>query len=155
MRSLFLTVSRIVVAGWVGAASLFVVTAVQESTSQDFSSEMKSALALLRFPSYYLFGFTLILAALISGFLVGKHAAVGRRRRWLYRVLLVLVLILMIVDYLAVYQPLENMLAEAEEARPANFQSYHLASQYLNAAHVGLSFLAAVLICWPGSKRSG
>jgi hypothetical protein len=153
MRSLFLTLSRFCICAWVGAAALFVVTAVAEATSPEFSSEMKRSLALLRFPFYYAFGFALVSAALLAGLLSGRHWAAGGVRRWFYRALLALALGGMIFDYLAVYQPMEKMLAASETARPAEFERYHRASMYVNAGHVGLCLLAALVICWPGTKR--
>ena len=153
MRSLFLTISRFCLTAWVGAAVLFVVTAVAETMSPEFTSETKSTLAILRFPFYYAAGFGLVSAALISGLLFGSHWSVGGFRRWIYRFLLVLALGLMLVDYLAVYQPLERMLSASEEARPAEFETYHRASMYVNAGHVGLCVFASLLICWPGQRR--
>ena len=61
MKSVCLTISRLALAAWVGAASLFVVTAIQEARSTEFDSITKNALAALRFPAYYAFGFALVI----------------------------------------------------------------------------------------------
>lgn len=153
MRGIFLTISRFCLAAWVGAAALFVVTAVAETTSPSFTSETKTSLALLRFPFYYAAGFSLVSAALISGVLFGSHWTVGGFRRWMYRFMLVIALGVMLVDYLAVYQPMERILAASAEGRPAEFEKFHRASMYVNAGHVGLCLLASLLICWPGQRQ--
>jgi hypothetical protein len=133
----------------VGAATLFVITAIGEATSPEFTSETKNALALLRFPAYYTFGFVSVIVALVSGVFAGRRSAQGRGRMRVYLLLLVVVLVVMIADYVAVYRPLAVMIA-TPDARPASFQTYHKASMYINAVHVGLSGLAAFMICWPG-----
>ena len=51
-----LTLLRVLLAGWVGAAALFVVVGVREVTSQEFDSATRDALVLLRFPAYYVYG---------------------------------------------------------------------------------------------------
>ena len=55
-----LAVARLASAAWVGAAMLFVITAVREVRHPGFDSSTKDTLALLRFPAYYAFGFVVV-----------------------------------------------------------------------------------------------
>ena len=148
MKNFSLAVSRFAICAWVGAATLFVITAIGEVTSPDFTSVTKNALALLRFPTYYTFGFVSVSVALVSGVIASRGKSAGRRRLKACVAILVVVLLVMIADYFAVYRPLAVMIA-TPDARPASFQIYHKASMYINAVHVGLSGLAAFLVCWP------
>ena len=60
---------------WVGAAILFVVTSVREVQSTDFDSNTKDHLALLRFPAYYLFGFTLVPVASVGAIVSSRDTS--------------------------------------------------------------------------------
>jgi len=66
MKSVCLTIARFALAAWVGAALIFVVTAIQEVRYPGFDSETKSAVATIRFPTYYVFGFGLVIVGLVS-----------------------------------------------------------------------------------------
>jgi len=161
-----LTVSRLAAAAWVGAAALFVVTAVREVTCPDFDSPTKDALVLLRFPAYYTFGFSLVAIALVGS--IASVAGVARRtessgsqdlkreRRRLQTAsgLLACALLVMGIDFATVYGPLAEMITPPGRARLAEFRTYHRASVWLNMADVGLCALAAALLCWPSSDRS-
>lgn len=149
MRSAFLTLSRFAVSAWVGAACLFVVTSVQEQISPRIDSATRGYLALLRFPTYYQFGFALVAAAGLFGVAAWGHAAVRGWRMKLSLGLLVLALAGMTVDYVLIYRPLAEMTRNEVEARPAAFHSYHRASMWANTTTVSLCLLAALLINWP------
>ena len=153
MQSLCLMISRFALTVWIGAASLFVVTSVQETMSEHFDTVTKSALAVLRFPSYYAFGFTLLAMSLVCGLVARNFRAVGRWRMCGYLLLVGLALLLMLIDYFGIYQPLATILAATTEARPSSFESYHKASKYINAVDFGLCLFAALMISWPESKR--
>lgn len=142
-------------AAWVGAAAIFVVTAVHEVQSPKFTSPDKSHLAILRFPTYYQFGFTLVSVAMVAGLLAIGHPCLTKRRAVVFVLLVASALGLMLYDYYGVYAPLQTMLHAEEEgaARPESFQFLHQASKRLNTIDVTLCFLAAVVLCWPEAKR--
>jgi hypothetical protein len=161
-----LTIARLSAAAWVGAASLFVETALREVRHPGFDSVTKDTLALLRFPAYYAFGFTLVSLALV-GALVGsigsppnddKVSANPLRARDIRRIraasgLLVLVLLMMLADFAVVYRPMADMITPPGRAHLAEFLSYHRVSIWLNVGDVGLCAVAAVLLCWPDCRR--
>ncbi len=161
-----LAIARFSSAAWVGAAVLFVVTALREVSHPGFDSETKDALALLRFPAYYVFGFTLVILALVGALVAsfsrpsGRDSRSddslcreGRRRICLASGLLAVVLLLMAADFMAVYRPMVGLITPPGRAHGAEFRSYHRVSIWLNVGHVGLSAVAAVLLCWPGDRR--
>ncbi|MEZ6132107.1 MAG: hypothetical protein R3C59_25890 [Planctomycetaceae bacterium] len=147
--------SRFAMSAWVGAAALFVVTTLREVHSPQLDSATKSELAVLRFPGYYMFAFSLVAAALVFGLCASPAVSKFRRRTTLS--LVGIVLVLTAIDYEWVYGPLAHMTAAVEEARPASFVNYHRASKWLNTAQVSLSAIAALLMCWPvtaGDERT-
>ena len=75
-----LVIARFCTAAWVGAAALFVVTALREVRSSPFDPAAKDTLALLRFPAYYAFGFTLVGLALAGALLASRDRAAARDR---------------------------------------------------------------------------
>jgi len=145
-----LAVARLASAVWVGAAMLFVITAVREVRHPGFDSATKDTLALLRFPVYYAFGFVVVLAALAGTVIALIKRKKGERRRivvasWL----LGLVLVLMVVDFVAIYLPIVGMITPVGRAHPAEFAGYHRASIAINVCDVTVCGIAAVLLCWP------
>ncbi|MEX0702829.1 MAG: hypothetical protein WD069_12105 [Planctomycetales bacterium] len=154
MKDLCLTIVRLSLAGWVGGAGLFVVTSVREQVAPDFDHQTRAALALVRFPAYYLFGFALLGTAFVAGVVGFDPARFGRGRRWLCLGLVLAALAVTAVDYVWVYRPLESMLEQPPALRPATFNAYHAMSESINLAHVGLSFAAACAACWPSRGAS-
>lgn len=143
LAKLSLMIARMLLAGWVGAASLFVVNGVRLVTSGHFESLARDQISLIRFPPYYLGGFvavgvSIVALAMVSGF--PRRLPLG---------LLGLALVIMLADYFAVYRPLAGMITPPGQSRPPGFESYHQASMWINAVHVGLCLLAGLLICWP------
>jgi len=138
-----LALARVLLAAWVGAATLFVVNGVRLVTSPHFDSIARDEMTLIRFPSYYLFGFVAVVVSLICLMLVR-----GFPRR-LVASLTVVVLLLMIGDYFAVYRPLEQMISPPGQPRTSQFASYHRASMMINAAHVGVCLLAVFVLSIP------
>ena len=153
MRRVGLTIARLSAAAWVGAAALFVVTALREVRHPAFDSMTKDALALLRFPAYYLFGFTLVGLALVAAIATSCLRREGRRRICIASGLLAVVLLLMAADFVAVYRPMVDMLTPPGRPHVAAFRSYHRVSIWLNVGHVGLCAIAAIVLCWPGNRR--
>jgi hypothetical protein len=145
-----LAVARLTAAAWVGAATLFVVTAVREVRFPGFESATKDQLALLRFPAYYVCGFALVGISLL-GALVASLGSRPRPKKVAVAVgLLAATLILMAGDFVAVYRPIAEMITPPGRAHVSEFRDYHRASVWLNVGHVGLCAAAAVLLCWPG-----
>jgi hypothetical protein len=137
---LCLTLARVLLSAWVGAATLFVINGVRMVTSGHFDSMARDHLSLIRFPPYYVFGFLavgtgLVLLILAAGY--PRRLGIG---------LLILSLILMFVDYFGVYLPLAAMITPPGHVRPSQFDWYHRASMVINMAHVGLCLIAAILI---------
>ena len=149
MQSMCLAICRFSIVAWVGAAALFVVTAVTEQTAEDFDSIIRDRLALLRFPFYYAFGFSLVIVSLVCGWLARKHPAVTVKQISLFLGLSAIALLLMIVDYVWIYQTLARLITPPGGARSSEFVVYHNASKYINEAGITCCLLAALLIGWP------
>jgi hypothetical protein len=170
-----LTIARLSAAAWVGAATLFVVTALREVTYPEFDSTTKDRLALLRFPAYYAFGFSLVGLAFAGAIFGARSNSTARTPRdvrpgderevtstpptsgtWRLRAaigMLGLVLLLMLADFFVVYRPMAEMITPPGRAHPAEFRAYHRKSVWLNTADVGLCAFAALLLCWPDCRR--
>lgn len=148
MQRLCLTIARFCLSAWIGAAALFVLTAISEQTSPEIGSDVKNLLAAMRFPWYYRFGFGLVGLGTVAGTM-----GLERRqhfRRWIMILgCLGLALLLMLVDYVAIYSPLYEMVTRPSGVRDAHFEDLHRWSEQINSLHVGLSAIAAVLLCWP------
>jgi len=152
MRHALLATARLTLAAWVGAAGLFVVTGVREVTTDEGylrDSAVRDALVAARFPAYYAFGFSLVATGTVCVVLLpGDHFGSSRRKAVVLG-LLCAVLLLMAVDYVAIYRPLLEMVTPPGQVRPARFVQYHSASKWINAVDIGMCVVAAVLLCWP------
>lgn len=151
MSRVCLSLARFALSAWVGAAALFVVNGVREVTSTDFDSMTRDRLVTLRFPAYYEFGFALVGVALVCLVLTLGARLMPRKRQITAVVLAGLALAVMTYDFKTVYQPLEKMITPPGQARPMEFTRLHERSKTINSLHVGLSLVAAILICWPAS----
>jgi hypothetical protein len=152
-----LTIARLASAAWVGAAVLFVITAVREVRHPGFDTATKDTLALLRFSAYYACGFVLVVAALAGTALALVGRQKGQRRGVVAAAcLLGLVLGLMVADFVAIYLPIVGMITPVGRARSSEFAGYHRASIVINVCDVALCGLAALLLCWqsPGGNDS-
>jgi hypothetical protein len=151
MQRFCLTIARLTLSAWMGAAALFVVTSIAEQRSTAFGSDVKNVLAALRFPSYYAFGFVLVGLGLVGG-----AVGIDRRRqprRWLAFVsTLVLAFLLMLVDYFAVYSPLYAIVTNPNGVREARFVQLHRWSEQINTIDVTLCAVAAIAVCWPEKR---
>lgn len=153
MSRLALMIARFSLSAWVGAAALFVVNGISQVTHPAFDSVVRNHLVVLRFPAYYLFGFTLVSLGLLGILASGRELLRSRWIRIAAAALTATALAVMLIDYLAIYRPLEAMITPPDGARPAEFVSYHEASKLINLVHVGFVLVAALLICLP--PRSG
>ena len=152
VRNPCLTISRFAMSAWVGAACLFVVTTLLEVRSPKLDSITKAELAVLRFPVYYLFAFSLISTALVFG--MCSLRSMSPRRRSFAMSFVLTALVLTVADYIWIYKPLEAMTAIVDQSRPAEFVSYHKASKWINSLQITVSLAAAIAICWPMAQRA-
>jgi len=147
------TILRFLLAAWIGAAVLYVITSVAEQTSEHFDSRIRDQLAALRFPLYYQFGFVMHAAALACGLLVTATAVAHRTRFAVVSGLIVLSLAGITLDYLYVFQPLLELITPAGQARTQEFVRLHNLSRYANQAHIMLMMVAGVIAAWPLPAR--
>lgn len=147
MSRLALLVARFASSAWVGAAVLFVINGVQQATSGQFESMTTDQLVLLRFPAYYVMGFSFVGAAWVGAAICGEQLSF--RRRGAVLGLLGLALMAMLFDYLVVYLPLAEMITPPGKARAQGFQTLHQWSKIINSVDVALVLLGALLLCWP------
>ena len=152
MQKLCLTIARFALSAWIGAAALFVVTSVREATFPAFDSLIKNQLAALRFPSYYLFGFVLVGLSFVCG-TIGLRRATSRWRWSLFVGTSGVALLLMVFDYIAIFQPLYASVTRPDGVRDHRFMELHRASTRINFADVSLCSVAAILACWPNRKH--
>ena len=151
MQRTCLTIARFSLSAWIGAAALFVVTSIAEQRSTAFGSDVKNVLAALRFPSYYAFGFVLVGVGLIGG-AMGVNRSQNRNRWCVLVGCLVLALLLMIVDYFAIYSPLHAIVTDPSGVRNARFLQLHRWSEQINTVDVTLCAIAAITACWPEKR---
>ncbi len=152
MSRLALTIIRFASAAWVGAAVLFVINGVQQTTSGKFESMTTDQLVLLRFPAYYVMGFTLVGLSLLGSAFSGAEVSIRRRRTLL--VLFGLTLVVMLFDYLVIYLPLAEMITPPGKARPQGFQTLHQWSMRINSFDLLLVLLGSLTACWPRKLAS-
>lgn len=152
MQSFCLTICRMTMAGWVGAAVLFVVTSVVEQSGPNFDNVIRDHLAVMRFPYYYGFGFALVGVSLAAGFACRRHSAVGPKLAATFLICTTLALVMMVADYIWIYQPLAQLITPPGSVRTSDFTTYHNASKYVNMADLLLCLIAAIAICWPARR---
>lgn len=148
-----LTFARVLLAGWIGAASLFVVTSVSEQVSPDLDPVSKGTLALIRFPWYYTFGMTMLVFGLLFGLLGMGENVVRFARRVAFIMVTALAILVMAGDFLFVYLPLANLTkeevaAEVVEHSP-EFERYHEYSKSVNMLGLVLASVGTLLVCSP------
>lgn len=145
MTRLLWILLRFSLSAWVGAATLFVVTGIREVTTTTFDAAIKNQLAALRFPAYYLFGFTLVsLGTAASGILCASQPDC-RRRLGFITGLCVIALITMTFDYFRIYLPLERLMLEPEARISPEFWQLHQWSKYINFIDLTFVLVAAML----------
>lgn len=146
---------RFLLAAWVGAAALFVITSIAEQTSVNFDSVIRDQLATIRFPLYYRFGFASLIAAFVASVVSTVTAASCERRKWaIVSVLVALSVGLMFADFQWIYLPLQTLITPAGQVRTPDFESLHNWSRYANQTHVGIVMFAAIMSCLPLRKKS-
>ena len=132
-------------AGWVGAAVLFVITSIAEQVFPEFNSTTRDQLATIRFPFYYASGVICCTLALASGVLcrsVSRRVMVGL-------LIVVAAAIVFALDYWFVYRPLQALIIPPGQPRTEQFTQLHTWSRNVNTFHLLLILLAAVQVNLP------
>lgn len=154
MQQCTLLIARLAISAWVGAAVLFVVVGVNEVIHPGFDTTVRDQLVLIRFPWFYCFGFSLLIVGWCGTLLTPPRGELTSRRKRVVSGLLLLALLLMALDFFAVYDPLVGMITPPGSTRPPEFTAYHRASMWVNLTQLLCSFAAAGLLNWPVT-RSG
>ena len=148
-----LVVMRLSLAGWVGAALLFVATSVAEQVSPGFDAVTRDRLATIRFPWYYAAGTASGTLALASGVLCRRLS--GRIRLALAATAAAGVVFAL--DYMWIYRPLQDLILPPGQPRSAEFTRLRAWSRNVNMVHLLLILFAAVQAAVPlpgtSSKR--
>lgn len=145
---------RFVLAMWVGAAALYVITSVAEQMSPDFDLRVRDQLALIRFPLYYRFGFGCHLVAVIAGMIAWRTAPENRRSTFLVVLSLVMLSgLLMTLDLRLIYQPLAALITPPGQVRTDEFERLHNLSKRANMVHVMVIAFAGILSMLPLKPR--
>lgn len=151
---LLLSLLRFSLCAWVGAATLFVITGIGEVTSPEIAPTTKNLLAAIRFPSYYLIGFTLVVMAAVCAVALRRRIQPASRGTIIV-VLLAVVLLLMVGDWFFVFQPLLELMDLPDAREKPEFAVYHDWSKYVNFVSVGLCLVTAVLALHdPGFEKT-
>lgn len=150
LHSVSLTLLRLLLAAWIGAAVLFVITSVAEQTSEHFGSRTRDQLAAIRFPHYYAFGFAVHALTLVLALIVRISKACRSPRLFSVVIAFIAASCLGIaLDYFMVYQPLLSSITPPGQARTTEFIRLHNLSRYANQAHLSLMLVAAILATIP------
>lgn len=146
MTRFALMLARFLLSAWFGAAVLFVIIGVREVTHPGFDSLIRDQLVVLRFPTYYACGFTLLGAAAVS---LAACLISGSRRpvMSIALVLTVAALGLMAYDYPFIYSPLAEMVTPPGQVRSPEFRRLHFWSETVNGVQIVCVLAAALLVC--------
>jgi hypothetical protein len=151
MASWGLTLARLAFPAWIGAAILFVINGVRLATSPAFDGVTRNHVAAIRFPPYYVAG-ACLLASGICGLLAHRpRLELSRGRWWMCLALAIASALIMAWDYAFVYRPLLETITPATRVRPPEFADLHRLSEWVNALHVGLAAIAAILVNSPSA----
>ena len=141
-----LSLLRLLLGAWVGAAVLFVITSVAEQTSPQFDSIIRDHLATIRFPLYYKFGFAIHGVGVLLSFVLCVQAPSGLAGRCRAIASLIVCATIMIgLDHQLVYLPLQELITPPGSVRTTEFQKLHKYSEYANTVHVLLMLIAAII----------
>ena len=140
-----LVVMRLVLAGWVGAAVLFVATSIAEQVFPDFNSTIRDQLATIRFPLYYITGTACCTLVLASGVLCRSLS----RRLTAALILIAAASVIFAWDYWFIYRPLQELIIPAGQPRTEQFAALHTWSRNINMFHLLLVLLATIQASLP------
>lgn len=144
IQHVLLGLSRTALTFWCGGAVLFVLVTVNEILSGQLDTLQLDKLVLLRFPIFYQFSFLTLIVGWLSLMAFWLRSSEGCR--WLRSCVLAtsLSLVILLGDYLFVYQPLREMLLPLGSPRPQSFHQYHQLTEWLNTMILLLNALAAM-----------
>ena len=148
MSRLCLMLCRVCLAAWFGAGVMFLGTVLGLRNSALFSDEVRFNHPRVLFPLYYSLELPLLTAAAVAAWLTVNSitTAAGRRSLVAVAVFSTVALAGALIDYVAIYRPLANMLESQVLAQ--EFVTLHHASRWINTAVLLLSGLAAGWACW-------
>jgi len=153
MPRVALFLARFCSSAWIGAATLFVIVGILEVTSPRLESTAKDLLVGIRFPAFYRMGAVLIGVAWAGACLADFHPELTRRRRAVAILSLLFALLLMGLDYIWIFTPLNALIVPPGQPRSATFVSYHQASKWINFLGLGLMLVAAIALNLPTPCR--
>lgn len=152
--SVSLSLLRFVLAAWIGAAVLFVVTSVAEQTSPEFDSVIRDQLATIRFPLYYVFGTACYAsAACLALIAFASGPPQTRKRTGVIMGVIAVSAIVYSVDYFRVYSPLQALITPPGQVRTQEFVRLHNLSRHINEAHLSLMLVAGAIAVYPFNVR--
>ncbi len=156
MKCCLLIAMRFCLCAWLGAAALFVVAGVREVMSPAIDQPTKNLLVTLRFPPYYLFGFSLVGIGTLSSILLrcSIQNTLSPRRLTVIAAFGALTLLIMTYDYLQIYLPLEAMMLRDDGIFPSEFHRLHEWSKNINAVSATTCLVAAVLSVVEPQRRA-
>ncbi len=140
-----LVVMRLALAGWIGAAVLFVTTSIAEQVFPEFNATTRDQLATIRFPFYYATGVTCCTLTLAAGVLCRSLS----RRVTVGLIIIVGASVVFAIDYWFVYRPLQALIIPPGQPRTEQFAQLHTWSRNVNTFHLLLTILAAVQVNLP------
>ena len=152
MKCLCLTLSRLCLAAWVGAALFFVLILLDLRHSDLFNEPTKANHARVLFPAYYQFELVVVGIAWVTLGIATGHPSLGRTQTVRQLACMSAGTALSIADYVWVYRPLAHMMDLP--AMPAEFRSYHQASMALNCLVLLLWIATAMVALWPAVPNS-
>ncbi|MDG1897391.1 MAG: hypothetical protein P8J37_21045 [Fuerstiella sp.] len=145
-----LVLVRFLLAAWIGAAVLYVITSVAEQTYTKFSSPIRDQLATIRFPLYFCFGLWIHALAGVFACIAWRMSTLENRRRFLTVFLLVLLSsVLITLDYFLVYLPLQELITPPGQVRSQKFIQLHTLSRHANEVHLTVMLVAAIVASLP------
>ena len=153
--SISVAVTRLALSFWVGGAVLFVMTSVAEQRHSQFDSVIRDQLATIRFPYYYLFGWTCLGTAISASALAAilSHGCL-RKRMLAAFAFTILSTAIAVLDYGWVYRPLQELISPPGLARTEQFITLHQRSRTINEVHLSLALIGALIACLPEKHSS-
>src|SRR5882762_1012040 len=143
MPRICLAFLRFCLSAWVGIAVFFVLVVINLRQSELFPAQVKFDHPRILFPLYYSFEFALLGTALLCALGCIAHPYFSRGRKATLLGLLIAAVALAVWDFAWIYQPLIAMMAT--KPLPAEFESLHQLSRWVNGGILALSFIAAWL----------
>lgn len=151
---LILTLLRVVLPAWVGAAVLFAINGSAEQrhtfeVGEALNGVVRDELAIIRFPAYYSFGFVCVGTSLALTVILQFSPPLPRGRIAWAGGLLLAAIALMLWDHYFVYTPMFGMLDPLGVEKSSEWKRLHATSMITNLIHVSLCLTASLVLSWP------